>query len=122
MIVLYDCHSSSVRCTQSVSTLPEPHAPTGLAAEAESTTAVRLTWDAAGSNTFRYQYKVSTGESLSTKVDVTGTSTTVAGLSAGQQYEFYVYRVENGVESAAATVTQVTSGCSTLFVQVVECT
>jgi subtilase family serine protease len=83
-----------------------PAAPTGLAAAASSAAALNLTWtSSSGAATYNvFEGTTSGGESSSAaQSGITGTSTTVTGLTAGQKYFFTVVAVNAGGASAAST-------------------
>jgi hypothetical protein len=76
-----------------------PTAPTGLASPAHTTTTVNLTWNASTDNIAVVGYDVYRG---ATKVaTVTGTSTTVTGLTTATQYTFTV-RAKDGRGNVSA--------------------
>ncbi|WP_242427635.1 glycoside hydrolase family 18 protein [Streptomyces sp. Root431] len=84
-----------------------PAAPTGLAAGSPTSTTVPLTWSAVSGATSYHVYQGTT------KVQtVTGTSTTVTGLTASTPYTFQVAAVNSAGESpkSAAVTATTTSG------------
>ena len=81
-----------------------PTAPTNLVATATGQTTISLTWDAVQNAT---SYKVYNNGNLVVS-DLTATTYTVEGLTAGTEYCYYVTAVNEAGESAAST-----SACAT---------
>ena len=70
-----------------------PGAPTGLTASASGTagTALDISWDASdGADSYVVQWKASDASAYNDSRTVTGTSTTVGGLTSGTSYTFRV--------------------------------
>lgn len=88
--------SYTVDCGASTPTPTVPSAPTNLTATAQSTSAIKLTWDAVDGAA---SYNVYRGETKITNV-ATGTTYTNTGLSADTQYCYTVTAVNNAGESA----------------------
>ncbi|MEC0246493.1 glycosyl hydrolase family 18 protein [Paenibacillus chitinolyticus] len=87
-----------------------PTAPTNLAVTAKTSTSVTLGWTASTDNVGVTGYTVSYG---STSVNVTGTTATISGLTAGTAYTFSVKAKDAaGNVSAAATVSATTDSGS----------
>ncbi|EGL20218.1 MULTISPECIES: glycosyl hydrolase family 18 protein [unclassified Paenibacillus] len=87
-----------------------PTAPANLAVTAKTSTSVTLGWTASTDNVGVTGYTVSYG---STSVNVTGTTATISGLTAGTAYTFNVKAKDAaGNLSAAATVSATTDSGS----------
>lgn len=96
-IVSYDAAglNSSASNVLTVSTLDglEPTAPTNLISTGNTTSSISLNWSASSDNIGVTGYRVFWKTSTSTvyqNTSVTGTTTTISGLSASTTYNFYV--------------------------------
>ena len=99
-----------------------PDPPSSLTAVVTSTSQITITWAPNGPVRYQYRNLTSTGSGFTNKMEASGTSVDVTELSAGHNYEFQVFAVENGVESTtAATATQATSKCHVMAVHSLLC-
>jgi len=92
-----------------------PTVPTSLAASGTTTSATTLSWNASSDNVGVTGYDVYQGGSL--LGSVTGTSTSITGLSASTTYSFYVKAKDlaGNVSAASNTVNVTTSGTSLTY-------
>lgn len=89
-----------------------PSTPSGLASSNITQSSVDLSWSASTDNVAVTGYKVYTGGS--NPVTVTGTSTTIMGLSAGTGYSFTVSAIDAaGNESSQSSAESVTTTSGT---------
>ncbi len=101
--------SSSWSSAVSVSPAAAPNAPTSLAASAPSTSQVNLSWSANNATNYNVQWSTDSGFSSTSTMNVTSTSASVTGLSAGTTYYFRVSALNSfgssGWSTSASTIT-----------------
>lgn len=90
---------------------PSCGTPGNLTASATSSTSGLASWSAvSGANSYQLSYKLSNATNWSNPVNLTSTSYTLTGLSAGSTYNVRVSATCSGVASNYATTTFTTTG------------
>jgi bacillolysin len=95
--------------------------PTSVTATAITNTGATISWAAvSGISSYRFQYKLGTSTTWTTISNITSTSYTLTGLTAGTTYNYKVRSVcgstlSNYSASKSFTTTNATSGCADIY-------
>jgi hypothetical protein len=123
--------SATPSSASETTTTAAPNVPAGLAAGtllALTTSSIAITWSAAvidgthdAATSYTVQYRVtSVGGSWTQVIGITGTTTTISGLSAATEYDFQVESVNAGGASGFSATASGTTYATTLSVNYVS--
>jgi hypothetical protein len=109
--------SAFTATTEALTVVSSPGLPTGLTAGSSTSTAQQLTWTAPASGgvvaSYSVRYSIHSANNWTTVGGISGTSTSVSGLSASTSYDFEVEAVNaGGVSGWTVAVTAATSAPS----------